>query len=98
MIYPDHHIRLYCIYLGSLEIGYREYDMGVYVRPDGSVSHAIVYGSEPSEYFSGEFIFRGELLDERYRFSSFFYKVNETLFQEYIKNPLTFPQPAKQEV
>lgn len=60
MFYPNHHIRTYCLYLGSITLNDTNFDLGVYEQKDGSVSHAIVYGEDPSEYISGEFIFRGE--------------------------------------
>jgi len=54
MYYPDHHIRTYCRYLGSVLINDSKYDLGVYMNPDGSVSHAIVYGNDDGDYLSGD--------------------------------------------
>ena len=58
MFFPKHQIREYCLYLGSLElIDGKKYDLGVYEKPSGGVSHAIVYGDEGHEYLSGDINF-----------------------------------------
>lgn len=91
MFYPNHQIRSYCIYLGSLQIGSHKYDMGVYENKKyNTVSHAIVFGEEDSEYKSGEFIFQSEWLPKHFRFQSFLYKINEELYKEYLENPAKF--------
>lgn len=55
MFYPRHQIREYCLYLGSMElIDGKKYDLGVYEKPSGEVSHAIVFGEQDSEYISGD--------------------------------------------
>jgi hypothetical protein len=54
MFYPKHHLRSYCRYLGSLEINGKKLDMGVYEAPNNTVSHAIVFGNEDWEYYSGD--------------------------------------------
>ena len=80
MFYPNHQIRDYCVYLGSLESNGRKMDMGVYEHPDGkTTSHAIVYGNEDSNYFSGEFEFYNPN-----NFKSWYYKINEELYKEYL--------------
>lgn len=46
----------YCVYLGGYthqEKG-TNYDLGVYVDLDGSLSAAIVFGNEPGSYMSGD--------------------------------------------
>ena len=91
MFYPNHQIRSYCIYLGSLKIGSHKYDMGVYEnKKDNAVSHAIVFGEKDSEYMSGEFIFQSEWLPSKHRFQSLLYKINEELYKEYLENPAKF--------
>jgi hypothetical protein len=94
MIYPNHRIRTYCIYLGSLKINNDFYDMGVYIHPNKSVSHAIVFGDDNSNYISGEFVSQGEMLPDELQFPSFIAKINLELYKEYIKNPSNFPQPS----
>ena len=92
MFYPNHHIRTYCIYLGSFKLDKQKVDFGVYKRND-EVSHAIVFGNEDPEYISGEFIFNGKLLEQAFRFDSLLPQLNERLYQEYLKEPSDFPQP-----
>lgn len=93
MFYPNHHIRTYCIYLGSLIYQGNKYDLGVYIHPDTSVSHAIVYGDDPDKYMSGEFIFKGVGIEFHRKFTSFLYLLNESFYKEYLKEPLMFRQP-----
>lgn len=92
MFYPDHHIRTYCIYLGSFDRGDTKVDFGVYKR-NNEVSHAIVFGDKDSEYISGEFIFNNKLISPAHRFKSLYSQLNERLYEEYLKNPRDFPQP-----
>ena len=94
MFYPNHHIRTYCVYLGSFELGNIKMDFGVYEHND-EVSHAIVFGNEDSEYMSGEFIFDGKLLAPEYRFKSLRAQMNERLYQEYLDDPKSFPHPKR---
>ena len=55
LFYPEHrnHIWTYCIYLGPYSNDGRNYDLGIYIKPNSIVSAAICYGPEPSEYISG---------------------------------------------
>ncbi len=94
--FPNHHIRTYCLYLGSVKIKDSMYDFGVYIKPDKSVSHAIVFGDHDPEYYSGEFIFQDEWLPETFRFNSLIYKLNETFYNLYLEDPSIFPQPKEQ--
>lgn len=56
MFFPDHELREYCLYLGSVELpDGRKFDLGVYEqKPQEITSHAIVFGPKPHEYISGE--------------------------------------------
>jgi hypothetical protein len=67
MFYPNHHIRTYCEYLGSITIDGHNYDLGVYIQKDKTVSHAIVCGEDDSDYISGEFIWKGKLMDQQWK-------------------------------
>jgi hypothetical protein len=82
MFYPNHHIRSYCLYLGSFIYDNLKLDMGVYEHPnDSHISHAIVYGNEDSQYMSGLIDFE----DNRYNFQSLQYLVNKLLYEDYLK-------------
>jgi hypothetical protein len=94
MFYPDHQIRTYCIYLGSFELADQKYDMGVYIAEDKSVSHAIVFGNDPSEYLSGKFM--TDLVIEIFYPDPCLYKMNEALYKHYLNYPADFPQPNKE--
>lgn len=80
----DHNIWSYCIYLGPYTSeGGANYDLGVYVERR-CVSLAAVYGSECSQYKSGEFIWNGEpipWISERP-----IYKEALRRYREYLKN------------
>jgi hypothetical protein len=83
MFYPNHQIRSYCIYLGSIEVDNLKLDMGVYEHGKGTgrTSHAIVCGEEDSNYMSGEF----NLQNPKYSFQSWYYKINEILYKKYLE-------------
>lgn len=81
MHYPQHQIRGYCLYLGSLSYNNHCLDMGVYEHPDGTVSHAIVYGEEDHEYMSGEIDFD----NPKYNFLGMRYQINRLLYEDYLK-------------
>jgi hypothetical protein len=59
----------YCIPLGKFTCseGY-DYDLGVFIHPDGKISNATVYGNTPGHYVSGEIypelIFKNEITKE----------------------------------
>ena len=76
MHYPNHHIRTYCLYLGSLICSGYKLDMGVYEAPGGEVSHAIVYGDEDHEYMSGEIEFNLPGVP---------YQINRLLWEDHLK-------------
>jgi hypothetical protein len=80
MFYPNHYIRTYCLYLGSLEYNGKKLDMGVY-EYEGNVSHAIVYGEKDYEYMSGIINFE----DDNYNFQGVPYKINMLLYQDHVK-------------
>lgn len=84
MFYPNHHCRSYCRYLGSLTYNDHKLDMGVYESTDGSVSHAIVFGPEPSEYFSGDINFT----DPARNFQGTQYKINKILYENWLHGGL----------
>jgi len=78
MFYPNHQIRTYCKYLGSLTYNKHKLDLGVYETPSGYVSHAIVCGDKDHEYLSGDI----DLIHNRYEPQSFQYQVNKALYVE----------------
>lgn len=80
MFYPNHQCRSYCLYLGSCVFQNQQLDMGVYEDPQGYISHAIVYGPEDWEYYSGNISF-----DEKYNFKSIQYKINKLLYENYLE-------------
>lgn len=82
MYYPEHQIRTYCLYLGSLIYNGHKLDMGVYEHPDDThVSHAIVYGDEDSHYMSGLIDFK----NEQHNFHGTPYQINRLLYDDYLK-------------
>lgn len=91
MFYPNHHTRTYCIYLGSITYQDHNYDLGVYIHPDKSVSHDIVFGNEDYEYMSGEIIFRN--VWQNNRFTNTLCLINEILYKDYCEKPEKFSQP-----
>lgn len=45
----------YCIYLGPYTCpDGNDYDLGIYIHPNGDISSAIVYGNDPGDYISGD--------------------------------------------
>ena len=81
MYYPEHRIRAYCLYLGSLTYNNLKLDMGVYEAPSGEVSNAIVHGYDEAQYLSGEINFK----EERNNFQGVVYKINRLLYEDYLK-------------
>jgi len=82
MFYPNHHIRTYCLYLGSFIHNGLKLDLGVYEAPGGSVSHTIVYGEYDSEYMSGVINFE----DDYFNFQAFRYQINKKMYEDYLKD------------
>ena len=86
MFFKDHHCRSYCIYLGSVTLDGHNYDLGVYENPKwGEVSHAIIYGPEPWEYISGEFIFNNKLCGD---WSRPVCQLNKSVYGRYLNENL----------
>lgn len=56
----EHNIWTYCVYLGPYTENGRKFDLGVYDNNRGSISLAAVYGTEESQYKSGQMIFNGK--------------------------------------
>lgn len=45
----------YCIYLGPFtDSTGKNYDLGIFIRGNGKISNAIVYGHEEGNYISGD--------------------------------------------
>ncbi len=55
----------YCTYLGSVEYNGNQYDLGVWICPDGHPSAAIVCSNQEGNYMSGS-LANMELLNELY--------------------------------